>query len=71
MDREGIAPQALADELGLDLATVYRYRRGERRPRQAIMRRLHEMSGGEVDANSFFQLDPVAAATDGAADAAA
>ena len=54
--QEGISPTEFGKMLGLKSRTsVPRYLSGERRPREAIMKKIVSLTDGLVTPNSFFQ----------------
>lgn len=54
----GLTDDAFAQTLGVaHRLTVNRYRRGLRVPRPSIMRRIAEVTGGQVTANDFIETE--------------
>jgi transcriptional regulator with XRE-family HTH domain len=52
----GLSQQALAEELGVDFRTIWRWENGKRRPRDPEMERLFVLSRGQVEPNDFYDL---------------
>lgn len=52
----GLTLTEMAVRLGLPVQTVSRYASGARRPREAEMVRIYEVTGGQVTPNDFFDL---------------
>lgn len=52
----GLTLTELAAQLDLPVQTVSRYACGARRPREAEMLRIFEVTGGKVTPNDFFNL---------------
>jgi len=60
MNDEGMTGREFAELVGADQATVSRWRRGLTTPGPEDMLRIYEVTGGEVDPNSFYDLPKVA-----------
>lgn len=59
LDNEyGGTREQFAAEIKSTAASLSRYERGGRIPNRETMRRIHEISGGKVTANSFYGLTP-------------
>lgn len=54
LKKSKISHAEMAEILGVQLATVYRYAEGDRIPRKHIMKKLVEFTGGQVTANDFY-----------------
>jgi len=55
MEENNITPHSLAEKLGVHWSLVYKWKQGTRRPRKNNMLKLFEISGNQIDANSFYQ----------------
>ncbi len=53
LEKNGISERAFADRIGCSQASVNRYC-GERIPEPDTMRKIIEITGGEVTANDFY-----------------
>jgi transcriptional regulator with XRE-family HTH domain len=56
LERETLAVEQFAEQVGVDPASVRRYLRGDRRPRGRVMERIIEVTGGSVTPNDFWQV---------------
>jgi transcriptional regulator with XRE-family HTH domain len=54
--KHGVTLSTLAKELGTSVATISRHCSGKNIPKQELMRRIHELTGGEVTASDFYGL---------------
>jgi transcriptional regulator with XRE-family HTH domain len=54
IEKTGVRPSDLADELRVSRMALWRYRQGERIPSPEIMRRLMRRTQGEVQPNDFY-----------------
>lgn len=65
LKRKGLSSEAFAAQLSAHLCskvsrvTVSQYRNGARIPRREQMIAIYELTGGEVDPNSFYDLPPM------------
>mgnify|MGYP001557873204 len=55
LNRRAVTPKELAEKLGVDLSTIYRYLDGTRRPAWPVLQRLEAITKGAVQASDFFQ----------------
>lgn len=53
LDREGISPAQFSIRVGKSRPTVGRWLSGEAFPRKTALKKIAEITGGEVTANSF------------------
>jgi len=53
LEKDNTTQEQFAETLGVAQATVNRWINGTRMPRPAHMRRIAEVTGGEVTANDF------------------
>jgi transcriptional regulator with XRE-family HTH domain len=51
----GKTPTSFAEEIGVSLQSVYRYTKGERIPGAEVMKKIKEITKGQVTANSFYE----------------
>lgn len=51
------SPREFAREIGVSRTNVYKYLRGERRPRDDVMRRIYEVTNGLVSPNDWIARD--------------
>jgi transcriptional regulator with XRE-family HTH domain len=58
--------QQLADRLGVNHESASRYCKGRRIPAAAVMRRIVQATGGQVQPNDFYQLPQEARSAAGA-----
>ena len=61
MQKEGLGDAQFAERIGVHRQTVRQYREGKRIPRPEIMRRIVEVTGGEVTAQDFYDAAPARA----------
>jgi hypothetical protein len=54
-ERGGQSKADLSKRLGIELASLYRYLARERVPAKAVMDRIINVSGGQVDVSWFFE----------------
>jgi len=54
MHQHEIGPSEMAKRLGVNHASVIRYRDGSRRPDPDVMQRIFEETGGQVAPNDFY-----------------
>ena len=54
MTRNGLGDQDVAERVGVDRTTISRVRRGKGTPSGALVAALLKLSGGKIDAASFF-----------------
>lgn len=55
MTAHGLGPSEMAKRLGVNHATVIRYRDGLRRPNPDVMQRLFEVTAGAVTPDDFYE----------------
>lgn len=53
LDCHGLTHTAFAAQIGVSVQTVWRYAQGTRHPRPAIMRRIIEVTDGQVRPQDF------------------
>ncbi|WP_448208126.1 helix-turn-helix domain-containing protein [Azospirillum sp. sgz302134] len=56
MEANGETDATMAAKVGVSIQAMNRYRLGQRRPREAEMVRIFEVTNGEVTPNDFFDL---------------
>lgn len=61
VENTGRSKAAIADELQVELASLYRYLSRDRIPNKKVMDRIHKASGGLVDIAWFYAPKEVAA----------
>lgn len=64
MEANGLSDEALAEKLSVDRSTASRFRRGKLMPSNDTMRRIIDVTGGVVQPNSFFGLNPAPSAAE-------
>ena len=52
-EAHGLSRKQLADALNVSHVSVYRIEHGQQRPSYDLLRRIMELTGGEVTANDF------------------
>jgi transcriptional regulator with XRE-family HTH domain len=55
MTWKGLSDAEMGRRIGVQRNTVFRYRKGERRPTWPILERIRDESGGIVTADSFMR----------------
>ena len=58
LELPGIDRQGFAEKLGVHPDTLYKWERGDRRPRKEFMALISEATEGAVSPNDFFDLPP-------------
>ena len=53
MKRHKLSDIAMAELIGVSRQAVYNYRVGARTPKQAVMRRIREVTNGRIKADDF------------------
>jgi transcriptional regulator with XRE-family HTH domain len=48
MERKGLSPEEFGKLIGRSRTVVYRYTKGTRTPRPAVMQKIAEVTGGKV-----------------------
>ncbi len=61
MTAHGLGPSEMAKRLGVNHATVIRYRDSQRRPDSDVMARIFEVTNGSVTPNDFYDFVPTPA----------
>ena len=54
MREHSLSARNLAAELGVSVTALNRYRNGQRIPERSVMKKIMDLTGGSVTANSFY-----------------
>lgn len=56
LDQNKISDEEFGALIGVTATSVYRYRKGHRKPDDEIMQKIFSITSGAVDANGFYKL---------------
>jgi len=56
MKQQDLTDEGFGERIGVNRLQVFKYRHGRAKPREEVMQKIHDESGGQVTANDFYNL---------------
>lgn len=57
MKQQKLTDESFGERIGINRLQVFKYRHGRAKPREKVMQKIHDETGGLVTANDFYALN--------------